>query len=124
MLSQLREEGYSTTVYTFSPGTRFGDHSHSCEKKDSIIHGDFLFRMDDEEVKYYSTMNSTPEAVGVLNCNDDRVLPDDQHKLQNVPPDISQTAVCTFCTIPSSEGTWKQVAMLDVCLVTLFEQQD
>ena len=50
MLNELERQGYSTTVYTFPPGTKFGDHSHGVDKKDSIISGRFLFRMDGEEV--------------------------------------------------------------------------
>ncbi len=50
MLEKLRGEGYDTTVYTFGPGTVFGDHSHPCSKKDAILGGRFLFRMGGEEV--------------------------------------------------------------------------
>ncbi|CAL5220497.1 g2526 [Coccomyxa viridis] len=50
MLEKLQNEGYDTTVYTFGPGTVFGNHSHSVSKKDAILEGRFLFRMDGEEV--------------------------------------------------------------------------
>lgn len=50
VLSQLRDEGYSAATYIFPPGMIFGDHSHGCAKKDSIISGRFLFRMGGEEV--------------------------------------------------------------------------
>ena len=50
MLEKLDREGYQTTVYTFGPGTVFGDHSHSVSKKDAILGGRFLFRMGGEEV--------------------------------------------------------------------------
>ena len=50
ILGQLRKEGYNYTTYTFGPGTVFGDHSHGCDKKDSIISGKFFFRMGGEEV--------------------------------------------------------------------------
>ncbi|CAK0783575.1 hypothetical protein CVIRNUC_006774 [Coccomyxa viridis] len=50
MLEKLQCEGYQTTVYTFGPGTVFGDHSHSVSKKDAILGGRFLFRMGGEEV--------------------------------------------------------------------------
>jgi len=50
MLEKLNGEGYDTTVYTFGPGTVFGDHSHSVSKKDAILGGRFLFRMAGEEV--------------------------------------------------------------------------
>ena len=52
MLSKLQKEGYDTTVYTFGPGTVFGDHSHSVNKKDAILSGRFLFRMGGEEVRW------------------------------------------------------------------------
>lgn len=50
VLRQLQDEGYSTSTYVFPPGTVFDDHSHGCEKKDSIISGRFRFRMGNEEV--------------------------------------------------------------------------
>ncbi|EIE18628.1 hypothetical protein COCSUDRAFT_54847 [Coccomyxa subellipsoidea C-169] len=50
MLDKLQREGYNTTVYTFGPGTSFGDHSHPVDKKDAILGGRFLFRMGGEEV--------------------------------------------------------------------------
>ncbi|GMH36277.1 hypothetical protein BSKO_04145 [Bryopsis sp. KO-2023] len=50
IVSKLRKEGYQTMCYTFHPGTIFPDHSHGCDKKDSIISGKFLFRMDGETV--------------------------------------------------------------------------
>ena len=39
MLKKLQAEGYDTITYTFPPGTTFGDHSHSADKKDSILSG-------------------------------------------------------------------------------------
>jgi quercetin dioxygenase-like cupin family protein len=51
MLKKLHDEGYETIMYTFPPGTTFGDHSHSVSKKDSILSGRFLFRMHGEEVR-------------------------------------------------------------------------
>lgn len=56
MLRKLQKEGYDTTVYTFGPGTVFGDHSHSVDKKDAILGGKFLFRMGGEEVSSPSTL--------------------------------------------------------------------
>ncbi|CAL8464281.1 g3816 [Coccomyxa elongata] len=50
MLRKLQDEGYDTTVYTFGPGTVFGEHSHSMDKKDAILGGKFLFRMGGDEV--------------------------------------------------------------------------
>ena len=51
MLNKLQSEGYDTTVYTFGAGTKFGDHSHSVDKKDAILGGRVLFRMGGEEVR-------------------------------------------------------------------------
>ncbi len=51
MLDKLQREGYNTTVYTFGPGTSFGDHSHPVDKKDAILGGRFLFRMGGDEVR-------------------------------------------------------------------------
>lgn len=53
MCRHLREQGYSTTVFKFSPGTEFPDHSHGVHKKDSIISGRFLFGMQGEEVSFF-----------------------------------------------------------------------
>ncbi|KAK9812419.1 hypothetical protein WJX73_009284 [Symbiochloris irregularis] len=50
LLQQLRDEGYSCSTYTFPAGCSFGDHSHAQDKKDAILAGEFLFRMDGEEV--------------------------------------------------------------------------
>jgi hypothetical protein len=55
MCRYLKQQGYSTTVYRFSPGTEFPDHSHGVSKKDSIISGRFLFRMGGEEVCSFRT---------------------------------------------------------------------
>ena len=61
MLSKLRDEGYETIMYTFAPGTAFGDHSHSVAKKDSILSGRFLFRMHGQEVRK-SSMHALPHV--------------------------------------------------------------
>ena len=53
MLEKLSSEGCDTTVYTFGPGTVFGNHSHSVSKKDAILQGRFLFRMGGEEVSHH-----------------------------------------------------------------------
>jgi predicted metal-dependent enzyme (double-stranded beta helix superfamily) len=50
MLEKLQREGYDTIVYIFGPGTVFGEHRHQVDKKDAILGGRFLFRMDGEEV--------------------------------------------------------------------------
>ena len=50
MKKKLRKQGYHCTMYTFSPGTDFPDHTHSISKKDSIITGRFQFTMFGETV--------------------------------------------------------------------------
>eukprot|EP01025_Chloroclados_australasicus_P021306 TRINITY_DN2237_c0_g2_i1.p2 TRINITY_DN2237_c0_g2~~TRINITY_DN2237_c0_g2_i1.p2 ORF type:complete len:140 (-),score=9.55 TRINITY_DN2237_c0_g2_i1:439-858(-) len=50
MRSKMRQEGYSVTFYSFQPGTVFPDHTHGMDKKDSILSGQFLFRMNGQEV--------------------------------------------------------------------------
>lgn len=64
ILGQLRKEGYNYTTYTFGPGTVFGDHSHGCDKKDSIISGKFFFRMGGEEVGSTATHDSHRHTSG------------------------------------------------------------
>ncbi len=63
MLEKLQNEGYDTTVYTFGPGTVFGNHSHSVSKKDAILEGRFLFRMDGEEVWHQLFTRSSSRCV-------------------------------------------------------------
>lgn len=48
MLDRLRSEGYTGSTYQFPPGTQFGYHTHSCDKKDSIITGRFKFTSRDQ----------------------------------------------------------------------------
>ncbi|KAL3136325.1 hypothetical protein ABBQ38_005589 [Trebouxia sp. C0009 RCD-2024] len=48
MLKRLKDEGYSGSIYQFPPGTHFGYHTHSCDKKDSIITGRFRFVSKDQ----------------------------------------------------------------------------
>lgn len=47
-LSRLKDEGYSGSTYQFPPGTQFPYHTHSCDKKDSIITGRFKFVSRDQ----------------------------------------------------------------------------
>ena len=69
MLEKLNGEGYDTTVYTFGPGTVFGDHSHSVSKKDAILGGRFLFRMAGEEVwQSLSSKQSQLNQQSLLMC--------------------------------------------------------
>eukprot|EP01023_Acetabularia_acetabulum_P031166 TRINITY_DN29340_c0_g1_i1.p4 TRINITY_DN29340_c0_g1~~TRINITY_DN29340_c0_g1_i1.p4 ORF type:complete len:142 (-),score=8.39 TRINITY_DN29340_c0_g1_i1:375-800(-) len=48
--AKLRQDGYNVTFYSFYPGTVFPDHTHGVDKKDFILSGKFLFRMNGEEV--------------------------------------------------------------------------
>lgn len=48
MLKKLKDEGYSGSTYQFPPGTHFDYHTHSCDKKDSIITGQFRFVSRDQ----------------------------------------------------------------------------
>lgn len=48
MLKRLAAEGYSGSTYQFPPGTQFGYHTHNCDKKDSIITGQFKFVSRDQ----------------------------------------------------------------------------
>ena len=50
MKQKLKRQGYHCTMYTFSPGTDFPDHTHPISKKDSIISGRFEFTMYGETV--------------------------------------------------------------------------
>lgn len=50
MLKRLMGLGFSGTVYKFSPGTKFGWHTHGQDKKDSILTGKFRFKNREEEV--------------------------------------------------------------------------
>jgi len=41
MKNKLENEGFSVVVYTYLPGTYFPEHSHSIDKKDTVISGQF-----------------------------------------------------------------------------------
>ena len=41
MRKWLRSLGYDVTRYTYSPGTYFPDHTHSIDKKDTVLSGRF-----------------------------------------------------------------------------------
>ncbi|EDO38681.1 predicted protein [Nematostella vectensis] len=47
---KLHDQGYSFLRYTFPSGTDFPNHTHSYEKKDSILTGQFRFAMFGQEV--------------------------------------------------------------------------
>jgi len=41
MRKWLRSQGYDVARYTYPPGTYFPDHTHSIDKKDSVLSGRF-----------------------------------------------------------------------------------
>lgn len=66
MCKHLQSQGFSTTTYTFPTGCVFGDHSHSCDKRDAILSGKFLFRMRGEEVRPASCWAGLAESSSCL----------------------------------------------------------
>lgn len=50
MRRKLEAEGYSVIRYTYPPGTFFPDHTHSFDKKDTVLRGRFKIRMQGQEV--------------------------------------------------------------------------
>ncbi len=47
---KLMEEGYSSVVcYRYPMGTVFSDHTHSMDKKDSVLEGEFLITLEGKE---------------------------------------------------------------------------
>jgi len=47
---KLMAEGYSSVVrYLYPRGTVFSDHTHSMNKKDSVLEGEFLITLEGEE---------------------------------------------------------------------------
>ena len=50
MRRKLMEEGYSSVVrYVYPKGTVFSDHTHSVDKKDTVLEGEFLITLEGEE---------------------------------------------------------------------------
>ena len=41
MKKKLENEGFSVVIYSYLPGTSFPEHSHSIDKKDTVISGQF-----------------------------------------------------------------------------------
>lgn len=41
MRKRLEEEGFSVITYSYSPGTYFSEHSHTIDKKDTVLSGKF-----------------------------------------------------------------------------------
>jgi quercetin dioxygenase-like cupin family protein len=46
MRAKLESEGFQVTRYVYPPGTVFPDHSHSIDKKDSVISGRFKITVE------------------------------------------------------------------------------
>ena len=46
-------------------GCEFGDHTHSCDKRDAILSGKFFFRMGGEEVRSW-TQSCTTSQHGLM----------------------------------------------------------
>jgi len=44
MKRRLEAEGFAVSRYVYPPGTLFGDHKHSVDKKDAVLKGRFLIR--------------------------------------------------------------------------------
>ncbi len=50
MRRKLMAEGYSSVFrYLYPRGTVFSDHTHSMDKKDSVLEGEFLITLEGEE---------------------------------------------------------------------------
>ena len=45
----LKAEGYNVNVYEYSPGTIFSDHTHNHDKKDMVLSGTFLIRVNKQD---------------------------------------------------------------------------
>ncbi|KAH9503936.1 hypothetical protein Btru_064199 [Bulinus truncatus] len=50
MRRKLKSLGYQSTMYIFSPGTDFPDHTHSMTKLDAITSGKFFLSMHGQNV--------------------------------------------------------------------------
>ena len=49
MRRKLTSEGYSVARYVYPRGTVFSDHTHSLNKKDVVLEGEFLITLEGEE---------------------------------------------------------------------------
>lgn len=47
---KLEARGYHVSRYTYSPGTRFPDHTHDVDKIDAVLSGRFRMTMHGSEV--------------------------------------------------------------------------
>ncbi|WP_455217035.1 cupin domain-containing protein [Kaarinaea lacus] len=50
MQAKLMLRGYSVNRYVYPPGTRFPDHSHTVDKIDGVLSGQFKMTMHDKSV--------------------------------------------------------------------------
>ena len=50
MRRKLKELGYETTRYVYSPGTNFSPHTHGVDKIDAVLAGRFRLTMNGESV--------------------------------------------------------------------------
>uniref|UniRef100_A0A2C9LJ95 Cupin type-2 domain-containing protein n=1 Tax=Biomphalaria glabrata TaxID=6526 RepID=A0A2C9LJ95_BIOGL len=50
MRKKLKSKGYTSTMYVFTPGTDFPNHTHSMTKLDAITSGKFLLSMHGQDV--------------------------------------------------------------------------
>ena len=47
--SRLEAEGYTVSRYIYPAGTYFPDHSHEIDKKDAVLSGAFMLRVEGQE---------------------------------------------------------------------------
>jgi quercetin dioxygenase-like cupin family protein len=50
MRRKLERKGYSVTRYIYPPGTYFPDHTHTADKIDGVLSGQFMLRVEGEAV--------------------------------------------------------------------------
>lgn len=50
MRRRLEAEGYSVSRYTYFPGTRFPEHTHGVDKKDTVLRGRLKIGAEGKEV--------------------------------------------------------------------------
>ena len=50
MRRRLEAEGYSVSHYIYSPGTRFPEHTHGVDKKDTVLRGRLKIAAEGKEL--------------------------------------------------------------------------
>jgi quercetin dioxygenase-like cupin family protein len=50
MRKRLEAEGYSVSCYTYPPGTYFSEHTHTVDKKDTVLRGRLKISAEGREV--------------------------------------------------------------------------